>query len=72
MISRTTQRTDKQQTVLDSPWRELSKAYTFFKDRGHRSGQAEVKRKVLRLLTMVRSTEAKQHFTHAVCLSGQP
>ena len=30
MISKTTQRSDKQQTVLDSPWRELSEAYIFF------------------------------------------
>ena len=30
-ISRTTQRSDKQQTILDSPGRELYKAYTFLK-----------------------------------------
>ena len=42
-ISRTTQGSDKRQTALDSPWRELSKACEFFENRGLRAGQTEVK-----------------------------
>ena len=46
-ISRTTQRSDKQQTALDSPWRELSKARNFFENQGHGAGQTEVKGQIL-------------------------
>ena len=49
-ISRTTQLSDKRQTVLDSPWRELSKACKFFENRGHMAGQTEVKRQILLVL----------------------
>ena len=42
-ISRTTQRSDKRQTALDSPWRELSKACKFYEIEGHGAGQTEVK-----------------------------
>ena len=49
-ISRTTQRSDKRQTALDSPWRELSKACKFFENRGHRAGQTEVKGQILLFL----------------------
>ena len=57
-ISRTTQRNDKRQTVLDSPGGELSKAYKFFENRGHGSGQTEVKCQILLFLTMA-TTETK-------------
>ena len=47
-ISRTTQRSDKRQTALDSPWRGLSKACNFFfENRGHGAGQTEVKSQIL-------------------------
>ena len=42
-ISKTTQRSDKRQTALESSQRELTKAYIVFENRGHGSGQAEVK-----------------------------
>ena len=42
-ISRTTQRSDKRQTALESSQRELTKACIVFENRGHGSGQAEVK-----------------------------
>ena len=58
-ISRTTQRSDKRQTALDSPWRELCKACKFFENRGHRAGQTEVKGQILLFFTMA-PTEAKQ------------
>ena len=57
-ISRTTQRNDKRQTALDSPGGELSKAYKFFENRGHGSGQTEVKCQILLFLTMA-TTETK-------------
>ena len=57
-ISRTTQRNDKRQTALDSPGGKLSKAYKFFENRGHGSGQTEVKCKILLFLTMA-TTETK-------------
>ena len=57
-ISRTTQGSDKRQTVLDSPDGELSKAYKFFENRGHGSGQTEVKCQILLFLTMA-TTETK-------------
>ena len=57
-ISRTTQRSDKRQTALDSPGGELFKAYTFFENRGHGSGQTEVKCQILLFLTMA-TTETK-------------
>ena len=58
-ISRTTQRSDKRQTALDSPWRELSKACKFFENRCHGAGQTEVKCQILLFFTMA-PTEAKQ------------
>ena len=42
-ISRTTPRSDKRKTALDSPRRELPVACMFFENRGHGSGQTEVK-----------------------------
>ena len=49
-ISRTTQRSDKRQTALDSPGRELSIVCIFFENRGHGSGQTEVKGQILLFL----------------------
>ena len=61
-ISRTTQRSAKRQTALDSPGRELSKACIFFfENRGHGSGQTEVKGQILPFFTMA-PPEAKLSF----------
>ena len=47
-ISRTTPRSDKRKTALDSPRRELPVACIFFENRGHGSGQTEVKGQIWR------------------------
>ena len=43
-ISRTSQRSDKRQTALDSPWLELSKAYKFLKIKV--TGQVKLRSKI--------------------------
>ena len=67
-ISRTTQRSNKRQTALDSPWRELSKACNFVENRGHRAGQTEAKDQILFFFTMA-PTEAKQSIINVFFLS---